>query len=617
MKTKLLHLALGWLLTGLCGSAHAQSTAITYQGVLSTNGAPANVTNDFTFSLFGVSSGGSALAGPLTNLNVRVTNGLFTAAVDFGPLGDAFYANDRWLEIATRPAGAGAFVTLSPRQPITATPRALYASYASAAAGALTLNGPLPSVSLSGNYPQTVSITNPANQFRGSFTGNGGGLTNLNASQLTSGTVPDARLAANVARTNQIWLLGGNAGTTQGVHFIGTTDERETELRANNTTALRLSRINTTAIPNLIGGFGGNSVAGGAQGTVIGGGGGPGATNRILSGNITTISGGSGNTVSAEGGVIGGGNWNSVSGQYSAVSGGQSNSASFGSAVIAGGDHNTVANDRATVSGGYSNRATGPFSAVGGGNINLASGEAATVPGGSLNTASGNYSTAMGNHTTANGAISTAMGNATTASGNSSTAMGDFTFANGDNSTAMGTWTTADGAYSTAIGHFTFATGNDSTAMGYGSRALHLGSFVWADAQGGYFDSTGNNQFLLRASGGVGINTTSPAAALDINGSIRVGGGGTVIQRLQSGQAQVVGGSGTARTNLTITFPTTFTTPPKILVSAANAPGWDVDDTFAVSVRRTTTTNCVVNIMRVDINGAWSQPLLINWQAWE
>lgn len=184
-------------------SVSAQTTAITYQGVLSANGAPANGTNDFTFRLFGLASGGSALAGPITNLSVRLTNGLFTVVLDFGAIGDTFYASDRWLEIATRPAGGGAFVTLTPRQPITATPRALYAGYAGFAAGAATLTGPLPGFSLAGNYPQTVSITNAANQFRGSFTGNAGGLTNLNASQLASGTVPDARLAGNVARRDQ------------------------------------------------------------------------------------------------------------------------------------------------------------------------------------------------------------------------------------------------------------------------------------------------------------------------------------------------------------------------------------------------------------------------------
>src|SRR5207247_2378116 len=53
-------------------------------------------------------------------------------------------------------------------------------------------------------------------------------------------------------------------------------------------------------------------------------------------------------------------------------------------------------------------------------------------------------------------------------------------------------------------------------AAGRGARALHLGSFVWADSTSATVSSTASNQFLIRASGGVGIGTVSPGARLEV-----------------------------------------------------------------------------------------------------
>jgi hypothetical protein len=75
-----------------------------------------------------------------------------------------------------------------------------------------------------------------------------------------------------------------------------------------------------------------------------------------------------------------------------------------------------------------------------------------------------------------------------------------------------------------AGGQQNVANGYASFAAGTGANALHEGSFVWSDTSGGDFPSTTNNQFLIRASGGVGIGTTSPQAALDVNGGINYAG---------------------------------------------------------------------------------------------
>jgi len=63
------------------------------------------------------------------------------------------------------------------------------------------------------------------------------------------------------------------------------------------------------------------------------------------------------------------------------------------------------------------------------------------------------------------------------------------------------------------------AAGHTSFAAGYRAKANHSGTFVWADSTAADFASTGKDQFLIRASGGVGIGTPSPTGQLDVNGN--------------------------------------------------------------------------------------------------
>jgi hypothetical protein len=155
----------------------------------------------------------------------------------------------------------------------------------------------------------------------------------------------------------------------------------------------------------------------------------------------------------------------------------------------------------------------------------IASGENSTAMG-AFTTASNLFSTAMGFYTSARSFASTAMGQDAVASGSVSTAMGNSTRASGRASTAMGDDTTASGWASTAMGYATTAGGSYSTAMGRRAQATNDGSFVWADSDNADFASTGTNQFLIRASGGVGINTDSPQFALHVNGEAGKPGGG-------------------------------------------------------------------------------------------
>jgi hypothetical protein len=150
---------------------------------------------------------------------------------------------------------------------------------------------------------------------------------------------------------------------------------------------------------------------------------------------------------------------------WSVISGHPANDLQLGASggTISGGGNenspNRVVNHFGTVGGGSGNEA-GSYSTVAGGAGNTASGQSATVPGGRQNQAGGFYSFAAGRSAVVR----------------DSAASGDF---DGDE-----------------------------------------GTFVWSDSRIPDFTSTGPNQFLIDAAGGVGINKNNPATALDVNGTV-------------------------------------------------------------------------------------------------
>jgi hypothetical protein len=191
-------------------SARAQGTAFTYQGQLLTTNGPAHGLYDFTFALYNASSGGSQAGSTIQTNGVFVTNGLFMATVDFGP--GIFTGTAYWLQIGVRTNLAASFTALSGRQQLTPTPYAIYAE----GANATGLTGTIPTGDLSGTYGNPLTLNNPGNI----FDGNGNGLTDLNAANLT-GTLPGAVLPANVAllNANQIFTAN-NTFSGPGESFI-------------------------------------------------------------------------------------------------------------------------------------------------------------------------------------------------------------------------------------------------------------------------------------------------------------------------------------------------------------------------------------------------------------
>ncbi|MBL9033086.1 MAG: hypothetical protein JNM80_15415 [Phycisphaerae bacterium] len=112
----------------LSAAAFAQPTAITYQGRVKNGTALASGLHDFRFTLFDAASGGAPVGTTQCMDNVVVTEGLFTAVVDFGQ--QFATPSPRFLQIEVRADtglnctnGTG-FVVLAPRQALTAAPLA-------------------------------------------------------------------------------------------------------------------------------------------------------------------------------------------------------------------------------------------------------------------------------------------------------------------------------------------------------------------------------------------------------------------------------------------------------------------------------------------------------------
>jgi hypothetical protein len=111
-------------LLAAAGTALAEpvGSAFTYQGKLAVNGNDASGSYDIQYKLFAAASGGNQVGNTFVAPATPVTGGLFNSTIDFGPY--ALNGDAMWLEIAVRPAGGGAYTTLTPRQRITPAPYA-------------------------------------------------------------------------------------------------------------------------------------------------------------------------------------------------------------------------------------------------------------------------------------------------------------------------------------------------------------------------------------------------------------------------------------------------------------------------------------------------------------
>jgi hypothetical protein len=108
----------------LAGSPVASQ--FTYQGKLEEGAQRAQGLYDFTFTLHDALEGGLEVAPPILLQDVPVENGIFNVQLDFGT--SAFTGDALFLSIGVREGDSvDDFNLLTPRQPLTAAPYALYA----------------------------------------------------------------------------------------------------------------------------------------------------------------------------------------------------------------------------------------------------------------------------------------------------------------------------------------------------------------------------------------------------------------------------------------------------------------------------------------------------------
>jgi hypothetical protein len=224
----------------------------------------------------------------------------------------------------------------------------------------------------------------------------------------------------------------------------------------------------------------------------------------------------------------------------SAILGGHANTISANSsrAAILGGYANTVSAEMATVVGGALNNNRAINGAIAGssdssmadlwvgfiggsylGNIGTGS-HVSAILGGHANTISANSwrAVVLGGFSNTVSSVSAMVG------GGENNMVSPNAFAS---FIGGGTYNTTMAQGASVIGGFANeASGTNSFAAGFQAVAGHAGTFVWSDmSTANEFASTANNQFLIRAIGGVGINTNNPGTnALLVNGSLRVTG---------------------------------------------------------------------------------------------
>lgn len=506
-------------------AADPVSSAVTFQGQLKQDGKPVDGTCEFFFSLYDAETNGTSVAdvGPAT---LDVTDGLFSVELDFGAA--AFDGDARWIEIEVVCPPGGSMETLTPRQPVTAAPYALHALNAPSGSSLWSANGSHIHNSNTGNVG--IGTTNPNRTLlvvkdvdgvadAGVRNPNAGtaaqalinvsadaasGALGVHSSNYSSATFRDR--VTLVANTDASGLNIATSAATGDIHFFtGGFSSTQRRMTIDNTGRVGIGATAPTARLHVMH-TGGEPVAilhnsnsfGDATGRLeLGGnaGFGPAVQSRLTLESEALFAGTTASRIISDDDqldiIAAGPIVIEADGDLTlaTVQGGfYSLSNSTLPNIVAGspGNESTLGIGSTISGGGFPASGFDPFGS------HLVTDHNCTIGGGGFNQA--------GN----DNADPSDARNATVAGGMGNTASGRGSSIGG------GRFNTASGLFATVPGGFlNEATNTCSLAAGCKARANHHGSFVWSDAfptdTGPIFSSSADNQFNVRANGGVRI----------------------------------------------------------------------------------------------------------------
>ncbi|HMO51788.1 MAG TPA: hypothetical protein PKE26_10230 [Kiritimatiellia bacterium] len=539
---------LGWLMLIATISLSTPSSGqppglINYQGRLVNGTNLVNGTINLELSLYNAPSGGTLL---YTDASFEgVVDGLYNTFLGdqtaFGNLTTALNNTQVWLQVVVDG------VPLTPRERIVSVP------YARMVHGMTVGTNRNVTINPGFNPLNPLSLLNLAMGYGAVVGGGHENQASGNESTISGGYANFARMAYTTVGGGWGNLAEGSAATIGGGDSNYATNQHTTIAGGGGNVA---GRAYATV------GGGNLNVARGDRSTIAGGGG------NIAQGDFSTIGGGGSSTASGQSSTVGGGAINVATGEYSTVGGGALNQAIGDASVVGGGWRNAARGNRSTVGGGEANSATGLYATVGGGRTNVAAGPYGTIGGGLGNRALGTNAVVAGGMSNVAYALNASVGGgfrniasnewSAIGGGSDNRANGDVaTVAGGAFNRAGATWASVVGgaqnnanglgafvgggyanlagaSYASVPGGFqntasgdnasvpggyqNTASGSASLAAGNRAKAIHNGTFVWADSISSDYTSTGTNQFLIRAGGGVGINTANPLANLHIAG---------------------------------------------------------------------------------------------------
>ena len=316
------------------------------------------------------------------------------------------------------------------------------------------------------------------------------------AGEPTFASIPGRSKAMAATLIGQCWSTTGDSGSNPATNFLGTTDAQPLVLRTRNVQSLRIEPADVLfgggpITSNTIAGSSANGVTAGVRGATVAGGGAPSGDSdpifileapNLATDHYATVGGGLANRAGDAQGTV-------SDAPFATVGGGFANTGAGLASVVAGGQGNIASGITSAISGGSGNRSEGLGSTVGGGSGNIASDGESTVAGGSSNRATGNRSAIGGGESnTASGARSGV------GAGILNCAGGDYSWAGGRRAKVRPGRESGDAGVG-CLGVAQFGAEGDQ------------GSFVWADSQNADFVSTGVNQFIVRAAGGVYFGT--------------------------------------------------------------------------------------------------------------